>query len=219
MADEQLARKLANADLNGNSNSYSDHNSNNSNYNSNNSNYNSHNYNSNGASGPHMVPASSRLRPGDSNGDNVQLYAPPPGLPPTISGAGNASGFGNGSDLPPPPGNSLASYETRQSTRQVAHSHHTNQVIEAGKIRSRDEVSSLGAGEMDLMTDDGCQQQMQNLLQTLQYKYRIYNSELEPEHESDYPCGCPIHQYQRAKWARSAVQDMWSEAVIYPGAY
>ena len=59
---------------------------------------------------------------------------------------------------------------------------------------------------------------MQNWLQRLQYRYGIYNSEIEPEHETDTYCGCPIHQFQAAKWARSGVQDMWSAAVIYPGA-
>lgn len=76
---------------------------------------------------------------------------------------------------------------------------HTNAVIEAGRVRARDE------------------QQMQNALQNLQFQYRIYNSEIEPEHETDYWCGCPIHQYQRMKWHRYPVQKMWSNAVMYPG--
>ena len=58
---------------------------------------------------------------------------------------------------------------------------------------------------------------MQNWLQRLQYQYKIYNSEIEPEHEADYPCGCPIHQYQRAKCSRYDVLKMWSKAVMYPG--
>lgn len=58
---------------------------------------------------------------------------------------------------------------------------------------------------------------MQNMLQTLQLRYGIYNSEIEPEHETDYYCSCPIHLYQRAKWSRYKVQDMWSKAVMYPG--
>ncbi|KAK9368291.1 hypothetical protein V1509DRAFT_83416 [Lipomyces kononenkoae] len=76
---------------------------------------------------------------------------------------------------------------------------HTNTVIEAAHIRARDE------------------QEMQNLLQNLQFQYGIYNSEIEPEHETDYPCSCPIHNYMRLKWRRIGVQDMWSRAVMYPG--
>ncbi|KAK9234133.1 hypothetical protein V1525DRAFT_428682 [Lipomyces kononenkoae] len=76
---------------------------------------------------------------------------------------------------------------------------HTNAVIEAGHIRARDE------------------QQMQNLLQSLQIQYGIYNSEIEPEHDTDYYCNCPIHNYMRLKISRSGVQDMWSRAVMYPG--
>ncbi|KAK9242633.1 hypothetical protein V1506DRAFT_562735 [Lipomyces tetrasporus] len=76
---------------------------------------------------------------------------------------------------------------------------HTNPVIEAGHIRARDE------------------QQMQNLLQSLQIQYGIYNSEIEPEHDTDYYCDCPIHNYMRLKSSRSEVQDMWSRAVMYPG--
>ncbi|KAK9251222.1 hypothetical protein V1507DRAFT_465312, partial [Lipomyces tetrasporus] len=72
---------------------------------------------------------------------------------------------------------------------------HTNPVIEAGHIRARDE----------------------NLLQSLQIQYGIYNSEIEPEHDTDYYCDCPIHNYMRLKSSRSGVQDMWSRAVMYPG--
>ena len=55
------------------------------------------------------------------------------------------------------------------------------------------------------------------MLQNLQFQYGIYNSEIEPEHDSDYPCSCPIHQYQWTKWRRYGIQDMWSHAVMYPG--
>lgn len=58
---------------------------------------------------------------------------------------------------------------------------------------------------------------MQNMLLRLQLQYRIYNSDIEPEHETDYYCNCPIHQYQNAKWRRYGVQEMWSRAVMYPG--
>jgi hypothetical protein len=59
---------------------------------------------------------------------------------------------------------------------------------------------------------------MQNELQTLQMSYKIYNPEIEPEHETDYYCSCPVHLYQRMKFARYPVQDMWSHAVMYPGS-
>jgi len=58
---------------------------------------------------------------------------------------------------------------------------------------------------------------MQNALQTLQLQYGIYNSEVEPEHDTDYYCGCPIHRYKLMKWNRYRVQEMWSKAVMYPG--
>lgn len=96
-------------------------------------------------------------------------------------------------DLPPayaappgtPPNKPTGSHTTRL---------HTNQVIEAAKIRAVDE------------------QEMQNHLQSLQYQYNIYNSDIEPEHETDYAysCSCPVHQYQRLKYRRYPVQRQWS---------
>ncbi|PMD12632.1 hypothetical protein NA56DRAFT_478568 [Hyaloscypha hepaticicola] len=58
---------------------------------------------------------------------------------------------------------------------------------------------------------------MQNELQRLQLQYRIYNSDIEPEHDTEYYCNCAIHQYQRRKWNRLGVQEMWAKAVMYPG--
>ena len=58
---------------------------------------------------------------------------------------------------------------------------------------------------------------MQLRLQSLQLAYRIYNSDVEPEHETDYYCNCRIHQYKYAKQNRLGVQKMWAEAVMYPG--
>lgn len=58
---------------------------------------------------------------------------------------------------------------------------------------------------------------MQNALQNLQFQYRIYNSEIEPEHDTDYYCGCPIHRYQAMKRGRGNVLRVWSDAVMYPG--
>ncbi|CAK7266056.1 hypothetical protein SEPCBS119000_001826 [Sporothrix epigloea] len=76
---------------------------------------------------------------------------------------------------------------------------HTNALIEAGNVRARDE------------------QEMQQDLQNLQYMYRIYNPEIEPEHDSEYYCDCPIHRYRVRKINRLRVQRMWSDAVMYPG--
>lgn len=95
---------------------------------------------------------------------------------------------------------------------------HTNIVIEAARIRARDEVSSMslfpGSRVVSLTST---QQEMQQALLRLQYQYRIFNSDIEPEHDSDYPCNCAIHQYKARKAARFKVQDMWSKAVMYPG--
>ncbi|EHK49367.1 hypothetical protein TRIATDRAFT_190812, partial [Trichoderma atroviride IMI 206040] len=76
---------------------------------------------------------------------------------------------------------------------------HTNKVIEAARIRARDE------------------QEMQNILQNVQLAHRIFNSDIEPEHDVDTFCGCDIHQYKGLKVRRLDVQNRWSEAVMYPG--
>lgn len=60
---------------------------------------------------------------------------------------------------------------------------------------------------------------MQNFLQSVQQAYGIYNSDIEPEHETDYYCSCLIHQYKNRKMNRLGVQEMWARAVMYPGQY
>ncbi|KAL7423840.1 hypothetical protein Q5752_001424 [Cryptotrichosporon argae] len=85
------------------------------------------------------------------------------------------------------------------STLSARHPPHSNQVTEAAKVRAVTE------------------QDMQNWLQRIQYENGIYNAEIEPEHETDYPCGCPICSYQMMKWRRAPVQDAWNAAVLYPG--
>ncbi|KAF2765346.1 hypothetical protein EJ03DRAFT_377860 [Teratosphaeria nubilosa] len=112
---------------------------------------------------------------GTSSSKDVPQYAPPAGQPP-----------GYNESMKP-------------KRHQVPAHHHTNAVIEAGKVRARDE------------------QEMQQLLQNLQYQYRIFNSDIEPEHDTDYYCMCPIHQYQARKMSRYGVQEQWSRAVMYPG--
>jgi hypothetical protein len=61
------------------------------------------------------------------------------------------------------------------------------------------------------------QQEMQNTLQKVQLAHRIFNSDIEPEHDVDAFCGCDIHQYMGLKARRLDVQNRWSEAVMYPG--
>lgn len=59
---------------------------------------------------------------------------------------------------------------------------------------------------------------MQNILQQVQLSHRIFNSDIEPEHDVDnFYCGCDIHQYMGLKMRRLGVQNRWSEAVMYPG--
>ncbi|TKA82607.1 hypothetical protein B0A55_01387 [Friedmanniomyces simplex] len=99
-----------------------------------------------------------------------------------------------------PPPTAFAPPAGPPPTAYVANGHrHTNKVVEAAHLRARDE------------------QEMQQLLQSLQYQYGIYNSDIEPEHDTDYPCSCSIHQYKYRKWNRYGVQEMWSKAVMYPG--
>ncbi|KUJ08917.1 uncharacterized protein LY89DRAFT_599185 [Mollisia scopiformis] len=100
---------------------------------------------------------------------------------------------------PPAQSYSPPPYEAPPVATRRAHRPHTNQVIEAGHIRARDE------------------QEMQNMLQNVQMAFKIYNSDIDPEHDSDYYCNCLIHQYKRAKMNRVGVQEMWSKAVMYPG--
>ncbi|KAK5723249.1 hypothetical protein LTR15_004946 [Elasticomyces elasticus] len=106
-------------------------------------------------------------------------------------------------DPPPsyaPPAGLPPALTPRPTSMVAAAKHrHTNKVIEAAHVRAQDE------------------QEMQQALQNLQYQYGIYNSDIEPEHDTDYYCGCPIHRYQARKWNRYGVQDMWSRAVMYPG--
>lgn len=94
----------------------------------------------------------------------------------------------------PPAGPPPAPGADRRNIRR-----HTNPVIEAGRIRAEDE------------------QEMQQALQSLQYQYNIYNSDIEPEHEVEGFCNCAIHKYKRRKWNRYSVQRQWSKAVMYPG--
>lgn len=90
-------------------------------------------------------------------------------------------------------------------------------MIEAARERARDEVCGPYHSLSRRLRLTRFQQDMQQMLQNLQYQFRIYNSEIEPDHDSDYFCNCPIHQYQARKRMRYGVQERWSRAVMYPG--
>jgi hypothetical protein len=129
-------------------------------------------------------------------------YAPPPGTPPSGSN------------------HHIQGSVHSRYTRSAGHARpHTNEVIAAGKLRAINEVSTHSDAGCYSSRAKWAQQEMQNWLQRLQYQYRIYNSEIDPEHESDLPCSCPVHQYMRAKWARADTQDRWNAAVLYPGVF
>ncbi|MCJ1310167.1 hypothetical protein MMC25_003828 [Agyrium rufum] len=113
--------------------------------------------------------------------------------PPTYNQSTTSNGSTTGASLQPTTSRS-------QSQQYKQHKHHTNAVIEAGHLRARDE------------------QEMQNLKQSLQLAYHIYNSDIEPEHEIETYCNCPIHQYRRRKINRLGVQKAWSNAVMYPAS-
>uniref|UniRef100_A0A093V2L5 VWFA domain-containing protein n=1 Tax=Talaromyces marneffei PM1 TaxID=1077442 RepID=A0A093V2L5_TALMA len=87
----------------------------------------------------------------------------------------------------PPPYATISGSQTVRGINQYAIAHHTNDLIEASKIRAQDE------------------------------EHRIYNSEIEPEHDTGYPCDCSIHQYKLKKWVRLGIQERWAKAVMYPG--
>ncbi|KAF9062909.1 hypothetical protein BDP27DRAFT_1480352 [Rhodocollybia butyracea] len=84
-------------------------------------------------------------------------------------------------------------------TRSGPSRSHTNAVIEAGNVRASDE------------------QEIQNMRQMVQRAHGIYNSDIEPEHVTDYICHCDIHAYRKKNITRLGVQEMWSRAVMYPG--
>ncbi|QIX01677.1 hypothetical protein AMS68_007194 [Peltaster fructicola] len=61
------------------------------------------------------------------------------------------------------------------------------------------------------------EQDIQQHLQTVQYNHHIFNSDIDPEHETEYYCRCDICVYKERKYYRYAMQNQWSEAVKYPG--
>ncbi|UKZ81637.1 hypothetical protein TrVFT333_009409 [Trichoderma virens FT-333] len=120
-----------------------------------------------------------------------------------------------------PPAYHTPSYKFSNNGRgYTIHQHiqpHTNKVIEAAGIRARDEVCVCFPQPPTELQSHESQQEMQNVLQNVQLAHRIFNSDIEPEHDADTFCGCDIHQYIGLKARRLDVQNMWSEAVMYPG--
>lgn len=85
------------------------------------------------------------------------------------------------------------------ASSEVSRRPHTNRVLEATKVRAQDE------------------QETQTLFRNAQRSCRIYNPEIEPEHETTLLCECAVHKYWERKLDRLDVQDTWSRAVLYPG--
>ncbi|CAK7275402.1 hypothetical protein SEPCBS57363_006661 [Sporothrix epigloea] len=147
----------------------------------------------------------------DERSRSTPQYAPPPGPPPGHAAAASSqplkkdTPYTDKTDNAPPPSYSAAAAPPPASNSSSAsnvfgfQNRHTNALIEASNVRARDE------------------QDMQQALQSLQYAFRIYNPEIEPEHETEYYCDCAIHQYLRRKMNRLGIQRMWSDAVMYPG--
>ncbi|KAL8280502.1 hypothetical protein RQP46_007150 [Phenoliferia psychrophenolica] len=76
---------------------------------------------------------------------------------------------------------------------------HDNELERVSKIREQDEVEA------------------QNQLLRAQRDARIYNEDIEPEHETEQFCSCSICDYRRFKTKRSGIHDLWSRATKYPG--
>jgi hypothetical protein len=76
---------------------------------------------------------------------------------------------------------------------------HENPLTRAANIRAQDE------------------HEMQKMLHSVQLSSRIYNPEIEPEHETHLLCECPVHKYWKRRLDRLDVHEMWSKAVLYPG--
>lgn len=93
----------------------------------------------------------------------------------------------------------MQSITTAASSVEVSRRPHSNPVIEASKARAHDE------------------QDTKALLLTAQRFCRIYNPEIEPEHETTMLCDCAVHKYWERKLDRLDVLDTWSRAVMYPG--
>ncbi|KAJ5338210.1 hypothetical protein N7452_004938 [Penicillium brevicompactum] len=72
-------------------------------------------------------------------------------------------------------------------------------LTQAARVRAQDEI------------------EIQKMLHSVQMSCRIYNPEIEPEHETQVLCDCPVHKYWKIKFERLHVLEKWSKAVVYPG--
>ncbi|KAJ5310394.1 uncharacterized protein N7443_002855 [Penicillium atrosanguineum] len=102
-----------------------------------------------------------------------------------------------------PPASTASQTSPRQSiatmSSESSHRPHTNALIEASKVRARDEP------------------EMQKMLHSAQLSGRVFNPEVEPEHETTDLCDCPVHTYWKRKIERLDTHETWSKAVVYPG--
>ncbi|KAJ6086764.1 hypothetical protein N7467_005678 [Penicillium canescens] len=115
-----------------------------------------------------------------------------PTEPPSYALATRSISASTGSQTSPRP-----SFVTTSSS--VSRRPHENALIRAAKVRAQDES------------------ELQNMLHSVQLSCRIYNPEIEPEHETHLLCECPVHMYWKRRLNRLDVLEMWSKAVVYPG--
>ncbi|KAJ5766246.1 uncharacterized protein N7511_003862 [Penicillium nucicola] len=123
----------------------------------------------------------------------------------------NSSGSNMSSTRPPsyslatrPMSSSHGSETSRRVSSQTtsscaSHRSHENALMRAAKVRAQDEA------------------EMQKMLHSAQLACRVYNPEIEPEHETHLLCECHVHKYWKRRLDRLDVLEMWSKAVLYPG--
>ncbi|CAI7603105.1 unnamed protein product [Penicillium bialowiezense] len=115
-----------------------------------------------------------------------------PSEPPSYTLATGSPPTSAGSQMSPR--RSIATSSSGSSYRS-----HESSLTQAAQVRAQDEV------------------EIQKMLHSVQMSCRIYNPEIEPEHETHLLCDCPVHKYWTRKFERLSVLEMWSKAVLYPG--
>ncbi|KAJ6103706.1 hypothetical protein N7486_003928 [Penicillium sp. IBT 16267x] len=144
----------------------------------------------------HRPPSSMRSSLNSVNFNHVVATVTPPASPPAYPSYPLS-----------PPSKSVSISETNTglgspgmtTTKNSTRRSHSNALIEAAKIRIQDE------------------QEMQDMLHSVQLSCQVWNPEIEPEHETNELCDCAVHKYLKRKIDRLQTQEMWSKAVIYPG--
>ncbi|KAJ6032184.1 hypothetical protein N7540_002916 [Penicillium herquei] len=154
----------------------------------------------------HRPPSSVRSSVNSASFNHVATMVTPPASPPSYpsSSAHLPHPSGQWPLSPPSTRTSIASATHTKPTTGTISDHeprrdHSNAVIEAANLRVKDE------------------QDMQNMLHSVQLSCQIWNPEIEPEHETTNLCECAVHKYWKRKIDRLEVQEAWSKAVIYPG--